>query len=90
MVDEDLREHPAVVVAALPPLRDIFVLYLLGLLAHPRLLLTSAVFFYPEEAPCIPHRGALSTFSTECVEEVSSEGSQVVPASSLAEVLCDF
>jgi hypothetical protein len=36
------------------PLRDVFVLYPLGLLAHPRLLLPSLVFLYPEEAPYIP------------------------------------
>ena len=44
-------------------------LYLLGLLAHPHHLLPSTVSIYPEEAPCIPHRGALSPYSTECVEE---------------------
>src|SRR5215212_2523945 len=35
VVDEDLRRHPAAVVEPLRPLRDVFVLYLLGLLAHP-------------------------------------------------------
>src|SRR5215217_2127873 len=35
VVDEDLRRHPAAVVEPLCPLRDVFVLYLLGLLAHP-------------------------------------------------------
>src|SRR5215216_978599 len=35
VVDEDLRGHPAAVVEPLCPLRDVFVLYLLGLLAHP-------------------------------------------------------
>src|SRR5215204_6599224 len=35
VVDEDLRGHPAAVVEPLRPLRDVFVLYLLGLLAHP-------------------------------------------------------
>src|SRR5215218_9719588 len=41
MVDEHLRHNPAVVVEALSPLWDIFVRYLLGLLAHPRMLLPS-------------------------------------------------
>jgi hypothetical protein len=54
MVDEDLRHKPAVVVEPLCPLWDIFVLYLLGLLAHPRMLLPSIEFLYPEEAFCIP------------------------------------
>ena len=38
-VEEDLLAKPAVVVEALRPLWDVLVLYLLGLLAHPRLLL---------------------------------------------------
>src|SRR5215210_9059454 len=57
VVDEDLRHKPAAVVEPFGPLGDIFVLYLLGLLAHPRLLLPSIVSFYPEEAHCIPQRG---------------------------------
>src|SRR5918998_756171 len=40
IVDEDLLDKPAVVVEPLRPLRDIFVLYLLGLLAHRRVLLS--------------------------------------------------
>src|SRR5215211_7542484 len=63
IVDEDLRHKPAVVVEPLCPLGDISVLYLLGLLAHPHDLLPSTVSFYPEEAPCIPHRGALSPYT---------------------------
>src|SRR5215204_3998425 len=35
VVDEDLRGHPAAVIEPLRPLWDIFVHYLLGLLAHP-------------------------------------------------------
>ena len=46
VVDEDLRGHPAGVVEPLCPLRDVLVLYLLGLLI--RLLLPSLVFLYPE------------------------------------------
>src|SRR5215213_1177110 len=62
VVDEHLRRHPAAVVEPLCPLWDVFVHYLLGLLAHPRfahprLLLSWLVFLYPEEAPCIPQRG---------------------------------
>src|SRR5215217_908209 len=41
VVDEHLRHKPAVVVEALSPLWDIFVHYLSGLLAHPRMLLPS-------------------------------------------------
>src|SRR5215217_5410619 len=48
MVDHDLRGHPAAVVESLCPLRDVLVHYLLGLLAHPCLLLSSLVFHYPE------------------------------------------
>src|SRR5215208_2457558 len=48
VVDHDLRGHPAAVVEPLRPLWDVFVLYLLGLLAHPRFLLASLVFLYPE------------------------------------------
>src|SRR5215203_5582158 len=47
VVDENLRGHPAAVVEPLRPLRDVFVLYLLGLLAHPRFLLPSLVFSLP-------------------------------------------
>src|SRR5215208_6689669 len=70
VVDEDLRHNPAAVVEPLCPLRDVFVHYLLGLLAHPRfahprLLLASLVFVYPEEALCIPQRG----FETDTVVE---------------------
>src|SRR5215213_217832 len=69
VVDEDLRGHPAGVVEPLCPLGDVFVVhYLLGLLAHPRfahrrLLLASLVFLYPEEALCIPQRGAQAPYS---------------------------
>src|SRR5215212_6010263 len=35
VVDHDLRRHPAAVVEPLCPLGDVFVLYPLGLLAHP-------------------------------------------------------
>src|SRR5215204_7458426 len=35
VVDHDLRRNPAAVVEPLCPLRDVFVLYPLGLLAHP-------------------------------------------------------
>src|SRR5215213_2118897 len=35
VVDHDLRGHPAAVVEPLCPLGDVFVHYLLGLLAHP-------------------------------------------------------
>src|SRR5215208_5385196 len=35
VVDEDLRRNPAAVVEPLCPLGDVFVLYPLGLLAHP-------------------------------------------------------
>src|SRR5215204_6555446 len=56
VVDEDLRRNPAAVVEPLCPLRDVFVLYPLGLLAHPRLLLPSIVFLYPKEALCILQR----------------------------------
>src|SRR5215207_10872410 len=48
VVDHDLRGHPAAVVKPLCPLGDVLVDYLLGLLAHPRLLLSSLVFVYPE------------------------------------------
>src|SRR5215211_4224276 len=48
VIDEDLRRNPAAVVEPLRPLRDIFVLYPLGLLAHPCLLFPSIVFLYPE------------------------------------------
>jgi hypothetical protein len=41
IVDKDLLHKPAGVVEALSPLRDIFVLYLFRLLAHPCLLLPS-------------------------------------------------
>src|SRR5215211_641217 len=58
VVDEDLRHKPVAVVEPLCPLRDVFVLYLFGLLAHPRVLLSSMVFLYPEEALCIPQEGA--------------------------------
>src|SRR5215208_1583970 len=58
VVDHDLRRNPAAVVEPLCPLRDVFVLYPLGLLAHPRLLLSLLVFLYPEEAPYIPQEGA--------------------------------
>jgi hypothetical protein len=57
VVDEDLRHEPATVVEPLRPLRDVFVLYPLGLLAHPRLLLPSTGFYYPKEAQCIPQVG---------------------------------
>ena len=40
IVDEDLRHKPAVVVEPLCPLGDVFVLYLLGLFAHPHDLLS--------------------------------------------------
>jgi hypothetical protein len=60
VVDHDLRRNPAAVVEPLRSLRDVFVHYLLGLLAHPRLLLSSLVFLYPEEAPYIPQEGTLS------------------------------
>src|SRR5215213_2819680 len=58
VVDHNLRGHPAAVVEPLCPLGDIFVHYPLGLLAHPRLLLSSLVFHYPEEALYIPQRGS--------------------------------
>src|SRR5215204_1103958 len=58
VVDHDLRGHPAAVVEPLCPLRDVFVLYPLGLLTHPRFLLPSLEFLYPEEAPYIPQKGA--------------------------------
>src|SRR5215204_1117644 len=48
VVDHDLRGHPAAVVEPLCPLGDVFVHYLLGLLAHPRLLLSWLAFLYPE------------------------------------------
>src|SRR5215218_3304356 len=48
VVDEDLRRHPAAVVEPLCPLWDVFVHYLLGLLAHRRLLLSWLVFVYPK------------------------------------------
>jgi len=44
---------------------DVFVLYLLGLLAHRRVLLPSLVFLYPEEAPCIPQKGVLEPLFTQ-------------------------
>jgi hypothetical protein len=55
------------------PLGDVLVLHLSGLLAHPRFLLPSTGFFYPEEALCNPwlnvsHRGDLSPYSPKCVE----------------------
>ena len=59
VVDEYLRHKPAVVVQPLRSLWDIFVLYLLGLLAHPRLLLPSIVFLYPEEALFSPQKEVL-------------------------------
>ena len=68
VVDEDLRRHPAAVVEPLCPLRDVFVLYPLGLLAYSRLLLPSLVFLYPEEALYIPQRQFLRPYSPECVE----------------------
>jgi hypothetical protein len=77
VVNEDLRRNPAAVVEPLCPLGDVFVLYLLGLLAHPRLLLPSLVFLYPEEALYIPQRRFLRPYSSECVEEAFSE---VAPA----------
>src|SRR5215204_3184152 len=40
VVDEDLRHKPAAVVEPLGPLRDLFVLYLSGLLAHGHDLLS--------------------------------------------------
>src|SRR5215218_7479691 len=58
VVDHDLRGHPAAVVEPLCPLWDVFVHYPLGLLAHPRLLLSSLTFLYPEEALYIPQRGS--------------------------------
>src|SRR5215203_2184014 len=58
VVDHDLRGHPAAVVEPLGPLGDVFVHYLFGLLAHPRLLLSSLTFLYPEEALYIPQRGS--------------------------------
>src|SRR5215218_10584425 len=59
VVDHDLRGHPAAVVEPLCPLRDVFVLYFLGLLAHPF-------------APCLasmslPRRGSI--YSTEGVRD---------------------
>jgi hypothetical protein len=63
VVDEDLRHKPAAVVEALRPLRDGLVLYPAGLLAHPRVLLSSIVFLYPEEALCIPQEGAEPLFT---------------------------
>src|SRR5215213_10423299 len=54
VVDHNLRGHPAGVVEPLCPLGDVFVHYLLGLLTHPRLLLPSTGFYYPEEAQCNP------------------------------------
>src|SRR5215207_3281510 len=56
VVDEDLRRHPAAVVEPLRPLGDVFVDYLLSLLAHPRfahprLLLSSLVFSLPRRGP---------------------------------------
>src|SRR5215217_2623220 len=58
VVDEHLRHKPAAVVEPLRPLGDILVLYLLGLLAHLRILLCSKVLLYPEEAICMPQEGA--------------------------------
>src|SRR5215213_805007 len=58
VVDHDLRGHPAGVVEPLCPLGDVFVHYLLCLLAHRCMLLPSLVFLYPEEAPYIPQKGA--------------------------------
>src|SRR5215212_5603602 len=63
VVDEDLLHKPAAVVQPFGPLGDIFVLYLLGLLAHPRLLLPSVVSFYPEEAN-VSHRRELEPLFT--------------------------
>src|ERR687897_2271157 len=73
MVDEDLRRNPAAVVEPLCPLGDVFVLYPLGLLAHPRLLLPSLVFLYPEEALYILQRRFLRRYSSECVERLSGK-----------------
>src|SRR5215218_602497 len=59
VVDEDLRGHPAAVVEPLGPLRDVFVHYLLGLLAHP---------FAPSLASVsLPRRGSI--YSTEGVRD---------------------
>src|ERR687897_3953144 len=63
VVDENLRRNPAAVVEPLCPLRDVFVLYLLGLLAHLRFLLFPTVFLYPEEALCIPQKGSKPLFT---------------------------
>src|SRR5215216_6806734 len=51
VVDHDLRGHPAAVVEPLGPLGDVFVHYLLSLLAHARLLLSSLVFSLPRRGP---------------------------------------
>src|SRR5215204_3937279 len=51
VVDEHLRRHPAAVVEPLRPLGDVFVHYLLSLLAHARLLLSSLVFSLPRRGP---------------------------------------
>src|SRR5215208_7062491 len=51
VVDEDLRRHPAAVVEALSPLWDVFVLYPLGLLAHPFAPFLASV--------CLPRRGSI-------------------------------
>ena len=69
MVDESFGEEPLVVVEPLGPLGDGLVLYLARLLSHHwRLLLPLMVSLYPEEASCIPHRVALSLYSTGCVK----------------------
>src|SRR5215207_1299787 len=68
VVDHDLRGPPAAVVKPLCPLGDVLVDYLLGLLAHPRLLLSSLVFVYPEQALYIPQRRFLRPYSPKCVE----------------------
>src|SRR5215212_4343758 len=61
VVDEDLRHKPARVVESLCPLRDILVLYLFGLFAHPRLLLPSVVLWLS-----LPQQ--TKAYSPECVE----------------------
>src|SRR5215207_5049139 len=69
VVNENLRHKPAAVVESLRPLWDSFVLHLLGLFAHPRLLLPSTGFYYPEEVQCNPrlnvsHRRGLEPLFT--------------------------
>src|SRR5215203_2376462 len=59
VVDHDLRRHPAAVVEPLCPLGDVFVLYPLGLLAHP---------FAPSlTTVSLPRRGSI--YSTEMVRD---------------------